>query len=372
MKRKSIRRQGIAYLIGIALSFILFISFLAYMTWPKPEEENAIMESMMLQDEVVRSAEPSFKVEPETNILTIELNPTTKFLGYASFLTLSLGAFLLYGYKRIIEPVYQLGKSIRGYSNNRIENKYDFEELEDIRSSFNSVTTKLNSALSYQKRFNASMAHELKTPLSIIKTHIDVLNEQKDKTVDDYQNTLDIIQKTVRKMNALVETLLDSSQEGTDSLNDEISVEELVMDVVDDLSLLAEDKNVHLTYKLVNIPTSFGNQVLMYRALYNLIENAIKYNKPGGKVHVTSEFDEKEYIIRVSDEGIGIPQKDMERIFEPFYRSNKENPDGLGLGLALVQTVVHMHSGQIVVMSKEGQGSVFELHLPYLSKGDKA
>ena len=81
MKRKSIRRQGIAYLIGIALSFILFISFLAYMTWPKPEEENAIMESMMLQDEVVRSAEPSFKVEPETNILTIELNPTTKFLG---------------------------------------------------------------------------------------------------------------------------------------------------------------------------------------------------------------------------------------------------------------------------------------------------
>lgn len=369
MKRKSIKSQGIAYLIGIALAFILFITFYAYMTWPKAEEP--LMESAMIVEDSERSADVMFKAEPETNILTIELNPTTKFLGYLSFLTLSLGAFLLYGYKRIIEPVYQLGKSIRGYSNSRIENKYDFEELEDIRSSFNSVTTKLNSALSYQKRFNASMAHELKTPLSIIKTHIDVLNEQKIKSVEDYQNTLDIIQKTVRKMNALVETLLDSSQEGADSLNDVISVEELVMDVVDDLSVLAEDKDVSLTYKMVNMPTSYGNQVLMYRALYNLIENAIKYNKPGGKVHVTSEYDEKQYIVRVSDDGIGISEKDLDRIFEPFFRSKKEEQEGLGLGLALVQTVVHMHSGQIVVMSKENQGSVFELHLPYLSKGDK-
>lgn len=368
MKRKSIKSQGIAYLIGVALAFILFIGFYAYMTWPKQDE--VLMESMMVQEDVARSADVMLKVEVEPSILTIELNPTTKFIGYASFLTLSLGAFLLYGYKRIIEPVYQLGKSIRGYSNNRIENKYDFEELEDIRSSFNSVTTKLNSALSYQKRFNASMAHELKTPLSIIKTHIDVLNEQKDKTIEDYQNTLEIVQKTVRKMNALVETLLDSSQEGTDSLNDIISVEEIVMDVVDDLSVLAEDKKVELTYKVTNTPTSYGNQVLMYRALYNLIENAIKYNKPGGKVHVTSEFDDKSYIIRVSDDGIGISEKDLERVFEPFYRSHKENSDGLGLGLALVQTVVHMHSGQVIVLSKENEGSVFEMHLPYLSKGD--
>lgn len=370
MKRKSIKSQGIAYLIGIAFAFVLFIGFYAYMTWP--QEEDVVAETMMIQEDVVRKADAMLTSEVEPNILTIELNPATKFLGYASFLSLSLAAFLYYGYKRMIEPVYLLGKSIRGYSNGRLENKYDFEELEDIRSSFNSVTTKLNSALSYQKRFNASMAHELKTPLSIIKTHIDVLNEQKDKSIDDYQNTLDIIQKTVRKMNALVETLLDSSQEGTDSLNDVINVEELVMDVVDDLSVLAEDKEVELTYKMVNIPTSYGNQVLMYRALYNLIENAIKYNRRGGKVHVTSEFDEKEYIIRVSDDGIGISEKDLDRIFEPFFRSKKEDQDGLGLGLALVQTVVHMHSGQIVVMSKENQGSVFELHLPYLSKGDNA
>lgn len=366
MKRKSIKRQGITYLIVWAFAFVLFIGIYAYMTWP----EEVLMDSMMIQEDQAEVFESALKVAPETSILTIEFNPATKFLGYASFLTLSLMALLVYGYKRIIEPVYQLGRSIRGYSNNRIENKYDFEELEDIRSSFNSVTTKLNSALSYQKRFNASMAHELKTPLSIIKTHIDVLNEQKDKSLEDYQNTLEIIQKTVRKMNALVETLLDSSQEGSDTLNDVINVEELVMDVVDDLSVLAEDKQVELSYKITNIPKSYGNQVLMYRALYNLIENAIKYNKPKGKVHVSSDFDEKSYIIRVTDDGIGIPQKDLERIFEPFYRSQKENQDGLGLGLALVQTVVHMHSGQIIVMSKENEGSVFEIHLPYLSKGD--
>jgi signal transduction histidine kinase len=366
MKRKSIKRQGITYLFVWAFAFVLFLGVYAYMTWP----EEVLMESMMIQEDQAQVFAPALKSTQEPSILTIELNPTTKFLGYASFLTLSLMALLVYGYKRIIEPVYQLGRSIRTYSNNRIENKYDFEELEDIRSSFNSVTTKLNSALSYQKRFNASMAHELKTPLSIIKTHIDVLNEQKDKSLDDYQNTLEIIQKTVRKMNALVETLLDSSQEGSDTLNDVINVEELVMDVVDDLSVLAQDKQVELSYKITNIPKSYGNQVLMYRALYNLIENAIKYNKPQGKVHVSSDFDEKSYIIRVTDDGIGIPQKDLERIFEPFYRSQKQNQEGLGLGLALVQTVVHMHSGQIIVMSKENEGSVFELHLPYLSKGE--
>ncbi len=366
MKRKSIKKQGIVYLSLIAFTFVLFIGVYAVMTWP----ETHIEESMMVAADEFRAAEPMLKAAPETTILSIELNPTTKFIGYISFISLSLLAMLMYGYKRLIEPVYQLGKSIRGYTNNRIENKYDFEELEDIRSSFNSVTTKLNSALSYQKRFNASMAHELKTPLSIIKTHIDVLNEQKDKTIDDYQNTLEIIQKTVRKMNALVETLLDSSQEGSDSLNDVISVEELVMDVVDDLTVLANDKHVELSYNVTNTPTSYGNQVLMYRALYNLIENAIKYNKPGGRVHVTSEFDDKAYIIRVSDDGVGIPEQDLERIFEPFYRSRKENTDGLGLGLALVQTVVHMHSGQVVVLSKENEGSVFEMHLPYLSKGD--
>lgn len=366
MKRKSIKRQGIVYLSLIAFTFVLFFGAYAVMTWP----ETPIEESMKVAADQIRAAESTLKAAPETNILSIELNPTTKFIGYISFISLSLLAMLMYGYKRLIEPVYQLGKSIRGYTNNRIENKYDFEELEDIRSSFNSVTTKLNSALSYQKRFNASMAHELKTPLSIIKTHIDVLNEQKDKTIDDYQNTLEIIQKTVRKMNALVETLLDSSQEGSDSLNDVISVEELVMDVVDDLTVLANDKQVELNYKVTNTPTSYGNQVLMYRALYNLIENAIKYNRPGGRVHVTSEFDEKSYIIRVSDDGVGIPEQDLERIFEPFYRSRKENTDGLGLGLALVQTVVHMHSGQVVVLSKENEGSVFEMHLPYLNKGE--
>ena len=366
MKRKSIKRQGIIYLTLLAIVFVLFIGVYAVMTWPK----EAIMETMMVQEDASRVYGSALKVAPETNILTIELNPATKFLGYASFLTLSLMALLVYGYKRIIEPVYQLGKSIRGNTDNRLENKYDFEELEDIRSSYNSVTTKLNSALSYQKRFNASMAHELKTPLSIIKTHIDVLNEQKDKTIDDYQNTLSIIQKTVRKMNALVETLLDSSQEGTDALNDVISIEELILDVVDDLTVLANDKQVELSYKIVNIPVSYGNQVLMYRALYNLIENAIKYNKLGGKVHISSEFDAKSYIIRVSDDGIGIPQEDLERIFEPFYRSQKKNQDGLGLGLALVQTVVHMHSGQVVVLSKENEGSVFEMHLPYLTKGE--
>lgn len=365
MKRKSIQTKIIHYLVLWVIVLGAVGSVFVWMNRPvEVVEEDFMAKAEIFVAEDVRIAEPS--------LLTTDFMPSTRAIGFGAFLFLAFGYLLHYGYRHLVLPIVQLGRTLRNHPLENISNKQDYLELEDIRASHNAITSKLDAALSYQKRFNASMAHELKTPLSIIKTHIDVLNEQKTKSIDDYQNTLDVVSKTVKKMNALVETLLDTSQEGQDSLNDALNVEELIMDVVDDLSLLAEDKGVKLNYHTHSGPISYGNQVLMYRALYNLVENAIKYNRPKGSVEIVTDFEEDAFTISVSDTGRGVATKDMPHIFEPFYRSENQAKDGLGLGLALVQTVVNMHSGRIEVNSTLNEGSNFVLHFPYLRKGGQA
>ena len=367
MKRKSLQTKVFQYLILWILVLGTIGSVFAWMNRPIENDEQEIMFSGKAEMAI---AEDARMVEP--NVLATDIMPSSRTIGFVAFLILASGYLLHYGYRHLVLPIVQLGKTIRSNPLENISHKQDYLELEDIRASHNAITSKLDAALSYQKRFNASMAHELKTPLSVIKTHIDVLNEQSDKTIEDYQNTLNVVSKTVKKMNALVETLLDTSQEGQDSLNDVLNVEELIMDVVDDLSLLAEDKGVKLNYHTHSGPISYGNQVLIYRALYNLVENAIKYNKKDGMVEIVTDFEEDSFTISIKDNGRGIAQKDLAHIFEPFYRSENHAKDGLGLGLALVQTVVNMHSGRIEVVSREDVGSTFILHFPYLRQGGQA
>lgn len=365
MKRKSLQTKIVQYLVLWAIVLGSAGSVFVWMNRPVEVVEENIMakaEIMVLED--AQMLEPS--------LLTTDIMPSTRAIGFGAFLLLAFAYLLHYGYRHLVLPIVQLGKTLRSHPLENISQKQDYLELEDIRASHNAITSKLDAALSYQKRFNASMAHELKTPLSIIKTHIDVLNEQNTKSIEDYQNTLNVVSKTVKKMNALVETLLDTSQEGQDSLNDPLNVEELIMDVVDDLSLLAKDKGVKLNYNTHSGPISYGNQVLMYRALYNLVENAIKYNHANGIVEIVTDFEEDAFTITIGDTGRGIATKDIQHIFEPFYRSENQAKDGLGLGLALVQTVVNMHSGRIEVDSKLDEGSNFVLHFPYLRKGGHA
>jgi len=240
MKRKSLQAKVFQYL---AIWMLVLSTFGGVFVWMNRPNEDVEQEIMFGKAEMA-IAEDARMVEP--NVLATDVMPSSRTIGFWVFLVLASGYLLHYGYRHLVLPIVQLGKTMRMHPLENITHKQDYLELEDIRASHNAITSKLDSALSYQKRFNASMAHELKTPLSIIKTHIDVLNEQTDKTIEDYQNTLNVVSKTVKKMNALVETLLDTSQEGQDSLNDVLNVEELIMDVVDDLSLLAEDKGVKL------------------------------------------------------------------------------------------------------------------------------
>jgi signal transduction histidine kinase len=213
---------------------------------------------------------------------------------------------------------------------------------------------------------NKSIAHELKTPLTIIKAQIDVLNTQDNAGIEDYQSTLKVIERTVLKMSDLLDTLLeiDPSKNRLDEL---LNMEEIIQDVIEDLGVLAAQKNIQLSYSIKNSPHTYGNSILMYRCLYNLVENSIKYNLCGGKVEIQCESCQKKYCIRILDNGIGIPSDELDLIFKPYYQCSK-NQDGIGLGLALVQSIVSMHQGEIQVKSEMNQGSQFILSFPQLKK----
>lgn len=213
---------------------------------------------------------------------------------------------------------------------------------------------------------NKSIAHELRTPLTIIKAQIDVLNAQENARIEDYQSTLKVIERTVLKMSDLLDTLLeiDPSKNRLDEL---LNMEEIIQDVIEDLGVLAAQKNIQLSYSIKNSPQTYGNSILMYRCLYNLAENAIKYNQCGGKVEIQCESCQKKYCIRILDNGIGIPSDELDLIFKPYYQCSK-NQDGIGLGLALVQSIVSMHQGEIQVKSEMNQGSQFILSFPQLKK----
>lgn len=212
-----------------------------------------------------------------------------------------------------------------------------------------------------------SLAHELRTPLTVIKAQIDVLKQQESISIEDYQSTLKVIDRTVVKMSELLDTLMDINQSKS-NLNEMLNIEEIIQDVIEDLSVIADRKNISLSYTISKSPMSYGNSILMYRCLYNLVENAIKYNQAGGKVKVVCDTCTNNYSIRVLDNGIGIPHNEIRHIFEPYYQCEPTSEDGIGLGLAMVESIVSLHKGHIMVESKMNQGSEFILNFPKLSK----
>jgi len=325
---------------------------------------------------------PEFSTGQKTTINLSEvqaaIRKASNELLYSSFLllimTITIGgvcAYVISG--RTLAPIRKLNDNIRragtenDSTNLSVEGPRD--EVRELTVSFNAMLAKLNNSVLSQKRFNASVAHELKTPLAIIKANIDVLNDQDEKSIDDYQNTLRIVELSVRKMNALVDTLLDTIQQESATLDDSVKIDEVLNDVADDLALLAKAKKITLNCETNPVTPIMGNTVLLYRAFYNIIENAIKYNKEGGEVEIRCEEKKAMITIRVKDTGKGISEKDQAKIFEPFYRVNgKNSEEGFGLGLSLAKSVVDISGGTITVSSIPEVGSEFEIQLPVYDK----
>ncbi len=250
-------------------------------------------------------------------------------------------------------------------ADSRIEEN-QVKELNQLSVSYNRMLERLSDAFEIQRQFTANAAHELRTPLALMQVQLDLYhsNSHPDNDADTVQ-MIKMVTEQNDRLNKMVKTLLDMSELQTVGRDDEIILDALVDEVLEDLEPLAEGKNIRLIGKCKDI-TMVGSDILIYRLVYNLVENAIKYNHSGGQVTVTADRKEKHVYLSVEDTGAGIPKEFRERVFEPFFRVDKSRSrelGGVGLGLALVREIVRVHDGSITVKSNPSGGTIFEVVL---------
>ncbi len=250
-------------------------------------------------------------------------------------------------------------------ADSRIEEN-NVKELNQLSVSYNKMLERLSDAFEIQRQFTANAAHELRTPLSLMQIQLDSYNSARHPGDDEVTlQTIKMVTEQNERLSKMVKTLLDMSELQTVSRDDTIMVDALVDEVLADLEPLAQEKDIELIGECTDV-TMTGSDILIYRMLYNLVENAIKYNHAGGKVTVTARQKEKHVYLSVEDTGNGIPEELKDRVFEPFFRVDKSRSrelGGVGLGLALVREIVIAHDGNIAVKSNPSGGTIFEVVL---------
>lgn len=263
------------------------------------------------------------------------------------------------------------------------------DEIAQLTSSFNEMLTRLDNAFSTQKQFSANAAHELRTPLAVLQTNLEVFEKKQEPEMVEYKQLFTMIKEQTARLSQLVGTLLDMTNLKSVPRTDQVTLEELVDEVFCDLDPVAEKAGISIHFDDSssqdwhtdvhtpdasalnnNIRNITGSYVLLYRAVYNLVENAIKYNRPNGSVTVSVKEKNGQAMILVKDTGIGISPENQKKIFDPFFRVDKSRSramGGAGLGLALVDSIAREHGGSVKVLESNEKGSIIALMLPVSS-----
>lgn len=267
-----------------------------------------------------------------------------------------------------LRPIRELSDKIekvqaQNLADSRIEEN-QVKELNQLSVSYNRMLERLSDAFEIQRQFTANAAHELRTPLALMQVQLDLYhsNSHPDNDADTVQ-MIKMVTEQNDRLNKMVKTLLDMSELQTVGRDEQIIMDDLVDEVLEDLEPLAQEKNIKLIGKCKDI-TMVGSDILIYRLVYNLVENAIKYNHSGGQVTVIAYKEQKHIYLSVADTGSGIPKELRERVFEPFFRVDKSRSrklGGVGLGLALVHEIVRVHDGSITVKSNPSGGTILEV-----------
>lgn len=290
---------------------------------------------------------------------------------FSTLLSLLGGVITFFISGHALKPLCDFSKKIeevqaQNLSDSRIEEN-KFSELNQLSVSYNKILERLSEAFKLQRQFTANAAHELRTPLAVMQLQIDLYNSSKHPNNDtSAQQTISMITEQTERLSKMVRTLLDMSELQTIARDEEIAISALVEEVLADLEPLAQEKGINLIEKCDNV-LLMGSDILIYRLVYNLVENAIKYNFSGGTVTVTATQQNSQLHLTVEDTGNGIPEELKERIFEPFFRLDKSRSrelGGVGLGLALVREIVRVHNGSILVKNNANSGTTFEVIFP--------
>ena len=286
-----------------------------------------------------------------------------------TFLLALLGGVVTYFISgHALRPIREFSDKIeevqaQNLSDSRIEEN-NVKELNQLGISYNKMLERLSEAFEIQRQFTANAAHELRTPLALMQVQLDLYNSASHPGNDaDTLQTIKMVTEQNDKLNRMVKTLLDMSELQTVGRDDKIILDAIVEEVLADLEPLAVEKNIKLIGKCEDA-TMIGSDILIYRLVYNLVENAIKYNHPLGQVTVTAYQRNKHVYLSVEDTGSGIPKELRERVFEPFFRVDKSRSQelgGVGLGLAFVREIVRVHDGSICIKSGKTGGTIFEV-----------
>ena len=286
----------------------------------------------------------------------------------SAFLALLGGVATYFISGHALRPIKEFSDKIekvqaQNLADSRIEEN-QVKELNQLSISYNKMLGRLSHAFETQRQFTANAAHELRTPLALMQVQLDLYNSTRHPDNDaETLQTIKMVTEQNDRLGKMVKTLLDMSEFQTVSRDEKIIVDALVDEVLADLEPLAQEKDITLIGKCESI-TMMGSDVLIYRLVYNLVENAIRYNHPGGQVTVTVCRKEQKVCLSVSDTGSGIPENLRERVFEPFFRVDKSRSrelGGVGLGLALAREIVRVHEGSITVRPNPSGGTIFDV-----------
>ena len=291
-----------------------------------------------------------------------------KSLLFSTVLSLFGGVVTYFISGRALQPLSDFSKKIeqvqaQNLSDSRIEEN-KVKELNQLSVSYNKMLDRLSEAFEVQRQFTANAAHELRTPLSLMQVQLDSYHSTKHPDNDASTNqTIQMVTEQNERLTKMVKTLLDMSELQTIARDETIALDALIEEVLADLEPLAQEKNITLINECNSVTLS-GSDILIYRLVYNLVENAIKYNHINGSVTVKTFTKDKHIYLTVADTGNGIPKDLRERVFEPFFRLDKSRSrelGGVGLGLALVHEIVRVHDGSIQVKDNPYGGTIFEV-----------
>ena len=290
-------------------------------------------------------------------------------------------AYFLIGH--YTKPVQQLSAHMKEMSPNTLSDSIEIEdggeEIQELVKSFNQMTEQLDEAFAMQRRFSASAAHELRTPIAVLRTRLDVFKKKK-REQREYDELVDTMETYIDRLSSIITDLLEFAETSELGETEDVSLDSVVKTVVDDLESVAQNNMINMQIdiqpKAQSEAQTFivkGNTNLLYRALYNLIENAIRYNNEEGSVNITLETRGQECVIIIADTGVGIAPEQRELVFEPFYRVNKSRSrefGGAGIGLSLVKTILKRHGASITISENTPQGSVFTIRIPLVDSMD--
>ena len=283
------------------------------------------------------------------------------------------GVCVYFTSRKMLKPVDRVSSLATRISSTNLKERINHQgpddEVKRLADTFDDMLGRLETSFDAQKQFIQDASHELRTPIAIAQTNIEVLEMDNNVTVTDYKRLTEILKMSLERMSALSEKLLMLSEGVQDrSRWSRVDIQTLIDEVAAEFS--AKSTTAGITLEVASAPEGIsidGDALRLKQAFVNLVDNAIKYNQPGGKVQISADTIDDKVVIKVQDTGIGISSADQQRVFDRFYRVDKSrsrSQGGSGLGLAIVKKIAEEHGGTVSVESTPGAGSTFSITLP--------